>query len=64
MIFLPGGEGHDPWLCPFSQSFFQQRPLAVREESDALDGKHILTEQKNIKFSKKYLINIFQSPLY
>jgi len=27
-------------------------------------GKHILTEQKNIKFSKKYLINIFQSPLY
>jgi len=26
--------------------------------------KHILTEQKNIKFSKKYLINIFQSPLY
>jgi len=27
-------------------------------------GKHILTEQKNIKFFKKYLINIFQSPLY
>jgi len=27
-------------------------------------GKHILTEQKNIKFSKKYLLNIFQSPLY
>jgi len=26
--------------------------------------KHILTEQKNIKFSKKYLVNIFQSPLY
>jgi len=26
--------------------------------------KHILTEQKNMKFSKKYLINIFQSPSY
>jgi len=29
-----------------------------------LFGKHILTEQKNIKYSKKYLMNIFQSPVY
>jgi len=26
--------------------------------------KHILTGQKNIKYSKRYLMNIFQSPLY
>ena len=28
-----------------------------------MNCKHILTEQKNIKYSKKYLMNIFQSPL-
>jgi len=34
------------------------------EEERRMEGKHILTEQKNSKFSKKYLTNIFQSPLY
>jgi len=32
-------------------------------EAHKASGKHILTGQKNIKYSKKYLMNIFQSPL-
>jgi len=39
---------------------------AVIKVSEAqASGKHILlTEQKNLKNSKKYLMNIFQYPLY
>jgi len=56
-VFNTGGEHHKPFESQSKTSMWDG-PVFPQVHV----RKHILTGQKNIKYSRKYLMNIFQSP--